>query len=145
MYNFKRLRLNPGDQVIEAVPPFGAIKHFALYLGYDDRGIEWMIENQKGNAVALIKARDYFRHVTRIHSIRRFIGSKTAQLRIVKSALAKIGRSYNLFVYNCEHFVTEVITGKRRSRQVLNLLLLFLLGLFLFWIFKKNQTSSNGK
>lgn len=144
MYSYKKLRLQPGDQVIEAVQPFGAIKHFALYLGHDDRGAEWMIENQKGNAVALIKARDYFRHGVRIHRIRRFIGSRNAQLRIVRSALSKIGKSYNLFVYNCEHFVTDVITGRPKSRQILNLLLLFLLSLFLFWLYKKNQNGSNG-
>ena len=28
------------------------------------------------------------------------------------------GRKYNVAEYNCEHFVTEVLTGKKRSHQV---------------------------
>ncbi len=37
---------------------------------------------------------------------------------IVARARSKKGQRYNVMVNNCEHFVSWVLTGKRRSRQL---------------------------
>ena len=37
---------------------------------------------------------------------------------IVARARSKKGQRYNVLINNCEHFVSWVLTGKRRSRQL---------------------------
>src|SRR6187549_2041815 len=109
MHYSKRFGLNPGDQVVEIITPLGFVKHFSVYLGWDQTGTEWMIENKKFIGVRLVKASEYFKNILQISRIQKFAGNSIARKQVVQNALTKIGKPYNLIDYNCEHFVTDVI------------------------------------
>lgn len=130
MYYSKKLGLKPGDQIVEIITPLGIAKHFAIYLGWDNTGTEWIIENKKFDAVRLIKAADYSKTVLQVSRIQKFSGNNIARKLAVQNALKKIGKPYDLINYNCEHFVTEAITGKKKSRQVENAAIIVLAILF---------------
>jgi len=121
----KQFNLQPGDCIIEPLFQTGLSKHHAIYLGWDDNGIEWIAENHKFKNVQVIPADEYFATVKRIDRIKKFNGSK--------EELA--GKPYDLVTYNCEHYATEAITGKARSRQVETafgvLLIAFVIALFI--------------
>lgn len=120
MFYSNNLGLHPGDQIVEYITPLGITKHFAIYLGWDHQGTEWIIENKKGQAVRLVNASEFFGQVIKIDRIQKYTGNNTDRRKLVERALSKIGQPYNLINYNCEHFVTEVTTGQAVSRQVQN-------------------------
>lgn len=122
MFYSENWGLNPGDQIVEYITPLGIAKHFAIYLGWDHEGTEWVIENKKGHAVRLVNAAEYFGQILKIDRIQKYTGTNTDRRQLVQRALNKIGQPYNLINYNCEHFVTEVTTGLAVSRQVQNAL-----------------------
>lgn len=131
MFYAKKMGLSPGDQIVEYITALGIAKHFAIYLGWDDAGTEWVIENIKGDAVRVTKANDFFSRVIKVDRIIKHTGTNWDRKNLVQRALSKIGVPYNLINYNCEHFVTEVITGKPVSRQVQNAVAVYL-SLFVF-------------
>lgn len=50
--------------------------------------------------------------------IRHFSGSETQRNQAINRAYSKLGKKYNLFTYNCEHFANWVQNGKENSTQV---------------------------
>lgn len=50
--------------------------------------------------------------------IRKFNGSNTERQYALNRAYSRIGKSYNLLSYNCEHFANWVQKGKEISTQV---------------------------
>ena len=109
------------------------IQHHAIYIGYDQNGIDWIIDNTAGIGVRLISADDFFNDALEITRIERFQGTGAERQIAVEKALAKIGQPYNLINYNCEAFANEIQHGIPSSKQVgvglgigLGLALLFL-------------------
>lgn len=131
----KKYNLQPGDGIVEPLFQTGLTKHHALYLGWDNNGVEWIAENHKFKNVQIIRASQYFAAVKRIDRIEKFNCSKEERKQIIRCALHLAGKPYDLVNYNCEHFVTEAVTGKSRSRQVENvfatLLIVFVASLFI--------------
>jgi hypothetical protein len=122
--------LLPGDQIVEALFVTGMTKHFALYLGEDIYGQQWIEENHHLEGVRVVAAPEYFAAAGRIARIDRFSGSNAERRQVVLRALQLAGKPYDLINYNCEHFVNEASSGRAVSRQVGNLaagILLFLL------------------
>lgn len=110
--------LKPGDTIMVPKSWLNLVPHYAVYLGYDQLGTHWIIENIIGAGVRLITVDDFFAANPAVHKITRFTGANTERKTLVEKALASVGRPYNLIVYNCEHFAEELHTGVPRSRQV---------------------------
>jgi hypothetical protein len=110
--------LSPGDEIIVPKSDFNIIQHHALYLGFDENGTDWIIHNTAGVGVSLITADEFFGTRPHINEIRKFNGSNKARKLLVQRALSMIGKPYNFINYNCQHFASEVVTGKPISKQV---------------------------
>ena len=110
--------LTPGDEIIVPKSDFNIIQHHALYLGFDENKTDWIIHNTAGVGVSLITADEFFSLCPHITEIRRFIGTNEERKLLVQRALTKIGKPYHLIDYNCQHFTSEVKTGKTVNKQV---------------------------
>jgi len=126
--------LKPGDVIIVPKSAFNLIQHHALYIGYDNHGIHWIIHNTIGVGVSLITTEEFFTRCSHINKIKRFAGTNEKRRSIVENALEKRGKPYNFINYNCEHFISEIKTGKARSTQIENMtagiLLILIIGAF---------------
>jgi uncharacterized protein YycO len=116
----KKYNILPGDEVVVPKSSWNLIRHHAVYLGYDNKGIDWMIENNVDEGVRLITADAFFKQVIQINAINRFKGTNAERKALVQKALASVGQPYRLIDFNCQHFTSELLTGKRVSYQVQN-------------------------
>lgn len=90
---------------------YGVIRHVGLATGYG----------------TVIHASRRFGRVEETQ-LSAFLGTGRAQVvhyshqlsgsEIVARARSKKGQRYNVLINNCEHFVSWVLTGKRRSKQL---------------------------
>lgn len=110
--------LKPGDRVTVPKSGLNVVHHDGLYLGYDEFGRHWMVENLIGRGVTLVDAGAFFIANPVVNNVARFEGDNQGRRAAVEKALASVGRPYNLVNYNCQHFATEIQTGRPRSRQV---------------------------
>lgn len=119
-YYVKLYNLKPGDELIVPKSGFDIIQHHALYIGYDHDGCDLVIHNDINKGVSLITVDAFFAAVLKVNKIIPFRGTNTERKALVQRALIRIGQPYDLINYNCEHFITEIKSGKARSRQVEN-------------------------
>jgi len=110
--------LKPGDSVTVPKSSFNLVQHYAVYLGYDNEGTHWMIENVAGRGVVLTRAADFFTANPLVNKVVPFGGTNEERRQLVQKALYSVGQPYHLINYNCEHFATSLQTGTGRSRQV---------------------------
>lgn len=127
--------LEPGDTIVEPIFILGMAKHFAMYLGVDDKGVEWITENKKFKGVQIIIAADYFKNVSSIARIEKFNGNNAQRRVVVENAFRRAGKPYDLTSYNCEHYVNEITRGRPTSRQV-EVASIGAFALFLLFLFK---------
>ncbi len=120
MNNIQQFNLSPGDEIIVPKSNINIIQHHALYLGFDENGTDWIIHNTAGVGVSLMTADEFFRIRPHINGIRKFYGSYEERKLLVQRALSMIGKPYNFINYNCQHFTSDIKTGKGVSRQVEN-------------------------
>lgn len=113
--------LQPGDRVITNKSLFGIVKHHSLYVGMDTGWNAWVIENVAGNGVRWTRLDELIQRNGHITGIERYYGTEYQRTAVVNQAFARIGLPYDALSYNCEHFVNEVLFGKRQSQQVDNL------------------------
>lgn len=130
-YYIQYYNLAPGDEIIVPKSNFNIIQHHALYLGFDENKTDWIIHNTAGFGVSLITADEFFKICPHINEIRRFIGTNQERKLLVQRALMKIGKPYDFISYNCEHFISDVKTGKPVSKQVEGALIVILLLIFI--------------
>lgn len=133
MFYATKYNLKAGDRIIAPLTELGITKHHAIYLGWDENGVEWIIENTKFVGVRLIEANEYFKDVIRIYAIEKFIGNNIARKNAVQKALRLVGKPYRLIEYNCEHFANEIQFSKPESKQVENVFAV-MLAIFFFGI-----------
>lgn len=114
----KKYNILPGDEIVVPKSNWNLVQHHAIYLGYDYNGIDWMIENNVNAGVRLITANDFFGQVTQINAINPFKGTNAQRKALVQKALTSVGQPYSLINFNCQHFTSELLTGKRESYQV---------------------------
>lgn len=112
--------LQPGDRVITHKSVFGIIKHHSIYVGIDAHWNAWVVENVVGSGVRWTRLDELIRRNGSITGIERFYGTESQRTSAVNQALARVGLPYDVLSYNCEHFVNEVLLGKRSSPQVDN-------------------------
>lgn len=116
----KKYSIRPGDEIVVPKSNWNLVQHHAIYIGYDYNGTDWMIENNVNAGVRLITADDFFNQVIQINAINRFKGTNAQRKALVQKALVSIGQPYSLINFNCQHFTSELLTGKRESYQVQN-------------------------
>jgi len=119
MYYSKIHNLETGDKIVEPLFSTGLTKHYAIYLGIDRNGIEWIAENHKFKNVQIIRADQYFSSA-KIERIDKFVGSVSDRKKVISRAVALTGKHYDLITYNCEHFASEITTGYVQSFQIKN-------------------------
>jgi hypothetical protein len=103
-------RVYPAGTLLQ-VRVYGVIRHVGLATGYG----------------TVIHASRRFGRVEETE-LSAFLGGGRAQVvpyshamsgsEIVARARSKKGQRYNVLINNCEHFVSWVLTGKRRSKQL---------------------------
>lgn len=110
--NLNTIRI--GDLIVRQKGPFST--HYMVYIGWQN-GTQVVAENQIGIGVRYVSLTEALAG----NSIKRFekFGGTEAQRQSVISRInAKLGKAYDLVVFNCEHFAREVSTGKIESKQV---------------------------
>lgn len=127
----KKLDLKPGDEIVVPKSNWNFIQHHAIYIGYDRLGTHWIIDNNVNEGVRLITVDTFFSQVIQINAINRFKGTNDERKALVKKALASIGQPYSLIDFNCQHFTSEILTGKRESYQVQNIAAVAIITLFI--------------
>lgn len=110
--------LQPGDRVLTHKSFFGIVKHHSLYVGMDTEWNAWVIENVAGEGVRWTRLDKLIQRNGHITSIERYCGTEYQRTAVVNQALARIGMPYDALSYNCEHFVNDVLYGRRKSNQV---------------------------
>lgn len=116
----QKYKLKPDDEIVVPKSVFNFVQHHAIYLGLDRNGNHWIVENKIGGGVQLISADDFFASVSTVNKIIPFSGTNDQRKLFVYKALNSLGKPYNLIQYNCEHFITELKTGKAKSQQLAN-------------------------
>ncbi|WP_192822774.1 lecithin retinol acyltransferase family protein [Rufibacter sp. LB8] len=116
----KALGLEPGDTVIAPKSDFNIVQHYALYLGKGHDGKHYMCENAYGLGVKLTQVESFFSEYSQITKVNKFIGNVWQRKEVVQSALLRLRKPYDLFNYNCEHFVNDVLLKKPTSIQAAN-------------------------
>ncbi len=124
--------LQPADRIKEPIFQTGFSKHHSIYLGIDESGQEWVVENHKLHGVRLVRADQFFKE-GQDYRIERFTGNQADRITAVKRALGVLGKPYDLILFNCEHYSSYVQTGKAESQQV-NVAIAALAGLILIFL-----------
>ncbi|MFC0609436.1 lecithin retinol acyltransferase family protein [Rufibacter quisquiliarum] len=116
----KQLGLTPGDTIIAPKSDFDIIQHHAIYLGEDHYGNHFVCENAYGRGVVMSSLSKFINKYPRLTKIKKLNEPYHRRTAIVRSALSKLGKPYDLINYNCEHFVNDVVSNKPSSRQIAN-------------------------
>lgn len=117
----QNFNLKPGDEIVLPKSMLQIVNHHAMYMGFDQKGIEWIIENNAESGVRLIQASQFFCNYPFIKTVNRFKGTILEREKLLRNALASVGKSYDVFFYNCEHFTSEILTGRPFSKQIENI------------------------
>lgn len=119
MRNFLHIlaTLKIGDRIVVPKSAWEMVQHHAIFIGVKN-GRYQFIENKDGIGVRIVYAETFFIGVDKITRIARFIPKQGYQRNeLVKYALSKLGKSYHLLKYNCEHFANEVQNRVVKSKQ----------------------------
>lgn len=119
----RRHRLKPADVVVTPKSFMGFAEHYLVYMGRNEQGQEFYIENSHESGVRWLSGEEFEAGNPKYKRIRRFGGDEHQRQQALQRAQSELGRSYNLLMFNCENFVNYVQFGIRRSRQVNNALL----------------------
>jgi hypothetical protein len=109
--------LQVGDRIVVPKSNINWVQHHAIYLGLKN-GRHLIIENKEGFGVRVVYAETFFSGVFKITRIIRFLPKYNySRNDLAKYALSKRGKAYDLWNYNCEHFVNEVQNRVIKSDQ----------------------------
>jgi hypothetical protein len=111
------LSLKAGDRIVVPKSSIRMIQHHAIFLGFWD-GRFWIIENKAGHGVRLVDSDTFFNGVTQITRIEKFSPRVNYDRNdLIRFALSKRGKKYDLVNYNCETFCNEIVHHKPVSAQ----------------------------
>ena len=119
--NIAVLNLAPGDRIIIPKSEFRLVQHHGIYLGRNNKGIDLVAENKIACGVRIISLNEFIGNVNLITRIERFEGNNYERRKLVERIVSKLGQSYHLFDYNCQHFANDMLKNKIKSEQVDNL------------------------
>ena len=106
--------LKMGDLIVREKGPFTT--HYIVWIGWQ-KGVAVVAENHNGHGVRYTSLEQALAGMP----IKRFekFGGSELQRRLVISQINKLlGKSYDLIVFNCEHFARWISTGQFVSNQV---------------------------
>jgi hypothetical protein len=108
-------KINIGDKLVRTK---GGIftKHHALYAGFWNNE-HIVAENQTEVGVQYITLNQFINE-GKLDRIEYNNYDENSQTVIIDKINNKIGTSYSLLKYNCEHFVNEILTGISKSKQI---------------------------
>jgi len=111
--DYQKLRI--GDRMVRTK---GGVlsKHHVLYAGFWDNQ-HLIAENQIGYGVRYITL-NQFLNEGEIERVEYYNYNEDSQTKIIHRINQKVGTSYSLLNYNCEHFVNEILTGIVESKQI---------------------------
>lgn len=110
-------KIEPVDVLV--VPKnLGIIEHYAVYLGFDQYGNEWVTENTPFDGTKMTPANVFFSRNPNILRIQKFRGTENERRVAVQRALKNLNRPYRLMNYNCEHYANQVQSDISHSSQV---------------------------
>lgn len=107
--NFK---IQTGDGIVRRKSLFGLIDHYGLYMGADQ-----VIENHPVHGVRMITLTEFLDGRPLI-KVKPFPGGGASRHTAVRQAYKMIGTRYDLFDFNCEHFVNTIHAVGRKSEQM---------------------------
>lgn len=116
----QKYNLRPGDRIVTPRSGFRVIQHHAIYWGKDINGVHWILENQDYVGVRFIELDKFLKGVFEIKRIERFQGNDYERTVALKRGEKLLGRNYDLFNFNCEHFANYLQHGKSFSVQMEN-------------------------
>ena len=106
-----------GDRIVVSKSGWNIVQHHAVFFGLAN-GEAVVAENKEGRGVILTRLDDFLADAGRITRIVRFSGTYQQQVAVMNRVKARLGRRYDLWKYNCEHFVNEVLHFRAMSPQV---------------------------
>lgn len=135
--NIDYQKLKIGDRLVRTK---GGVftKHHVLYAGFWNEQ-HLVAENQINIGVRYISL-DQFLSEGILNRIEYNNFDETSQIKIIDRINKKIGTKYSLLKYNCEHFVNEILTGIKESKQINNSIILGI-GVTLCLLAFKNKTN----
>lgn len=106
--------LNTGDLIVREKGPFST--HYIVWIGWNN-GIRVVAENHSIHGVRYTSLDEALAGKP-IKRFEKFGGTESQRYLVISEINKLIGRSYNLIVFNCEHFARWISTGRIESRQV---------------------------
>lgn len=106
--------LKIGDRLVRSKGLFST--HHGIFVGFHN-GNYMVAENNTPHGVRYVTY-DQFLNGQQLIRVEPFNGSEYRRSQIIPFINSKVGTSYNLINYNCEHFASDVQTGKPVSYQV---------------------------
>lgn len=110
--NINTLRI--GDLIVRQKGPFST--HYIVWIGWQN-GVQVVAENHNGEGVRYTSLEEALagRPIKRFE---KFGGSESQRNLVISEINKMLGKSYDLVVFNCEHFARWISTGKIESKQV---------------------------
>ena len=105
-----------GDRIIVPKSEWNVVQHHAVFFG-NMNGEAMVAENKEGHCVLLTPLDVFLADAGRITRIEPFTGTYQQQAFIMDRVNARLGRRYDRWNYNCEHFVNDVLHFRVESRQ----------------------------
>jgi len=111
--NYQKIQI--GDRLVRTK---GGVfsKHHAVYAGFHENQ-HIVAENQIKVGVRYILLNQFLKEGT-LKRIDYNKHSVNAQEQIIERINNKMGATYSILNYNCEHFANEILTGIKESKQV---------------------------
>jgi hypothetical protein len=116
-----KYNLKPGDRIVTPRSGWRLIQHHAIYWGLDNSGVHWVIENKDNIGVRFITLEKFLENVFEIKRIEYFKGNDIERRIALERGKMHVGKAYDLYNFNCEHFANYVQYNKVHSTQVDNL------------------------
>ncbi|MBS1941270.1 MAG: lecithin retinol acyltransferase family protein [Bacteroidetes bacterium] len=106
-----------GDRIVVPKSGWNIVEHHAVLYG-NLNGEVMVAENKEGRGVVLTRLDQFLSEARAIKRHIRYTGSYQDQLMVMDRVSKRLGRRYDLWKYNCEHFVNEVLHLRAMSPQV---------------------------
>ncbi len=103
--------IKPGDGLVRSKSFLGLIDHYGLFVGQS-----MVIENHPLHGVRLITLAEFFQG-RQLLRVKRFPGNEWSRRSAVDKAYKMIGARYDVFDFNCEHFVNHIHDVGIKSNQ----------------------------
>lgn len=133
---FNRAALDVGDCVIIRKSIADMVRHFGVCVGLDRYGNHLIAENHWRFGVRIVTL-DTFLDGEHPHAVEPFQGNYWKRQQVVARVNERVGRTYNVALYNCEHFANDVRYGRVESQQVRIAVGVLLAILFLVFVLPK--------